>query len=266
MSIGDRVWRDLDNNGLLDAGENGIANVTLQLFEDTNSSGAFESGVDTLVDTTTTNATGHYEFDNLLPGNYLVVIPISNFGAGQALAGHTSSTGLNPVPNPNTDVDNDNNGAFLAGVGVVTTGVLTLTAGGEPDGAGGNANNRLDFGFAPQIDLAIDKTVNAATISAGQQVTYTLQVTNNGPSTAENVVVEDNLPDFMSIVSVTSDPDGTVTQTGDPAREIRDLRFLSFGSLANDHDCSHSGLSGRSDCRHQHGHRFRRRDRNRYDQ
>lgn len=229
MSIGDRVWRDLDNNGLLDAGENGIANVTLQLFEDTNSSGAFESGVDTLVDTTTTNATGHYEFDNLLPGNYLVVIPISNFGAGQALAGHTSSTGLNPVPNPNTDVDNDNNGAFLAGVGVVTTGVLTLTAGGEPDGAGGNANNRLDFGFAPQIDLAIDKTVNAATISAGQQVTYTLQVTNNGPSTAENVVVEDNLPDFMSIVSVTADPDGTVTQTGDPTREIE----VTYASLAS---------------------------------
>jgi len=229
MSIGDRVWNDLDNDGLLDVGESGIENVTLELYEDTNSSGAFEAGTDTLVDTTTSNATGNYTFDDLLPGEYLVVIPISNFGAGQALEGFTSSTGLAPVPAPNTDIDNDNNGTFLAGVGVVTTGALTLTAGGEPDGADGNANNRLDFGFAPQIDLAVDKTVNAATITAGQQVTYTLTVTNNGPATAENVLVEDNLPDFMTIVSVTADPDGTVVQTGNSAREI-EVAYPSLGS------------------------------------
>ena len=33
--IGDRVWKDLNGNGLQDPGEAGIAGVTLQLFQGT---------------------------------------------------------------------------------------------------------------------------------------------------------------------------------------------------------------------------------------
>jgi uncharacterized repeat protein (TIGR01451 family) len=227
MSIGNQVWRDTNNNGLLDPGETGISGALIELYEDTNSNGSFDSGIDTLIASTNTDASGNYLFENILPGDYLAVIPLSNFGAGQALEGHSASTGLDPVPAPNTDVDDDNNGVFLAGIGVITNGVLTLTAGGEPDGADGNSNLRLDFGFVPEMDLSVQKTANAGSFASGEEVTYTLLVTNDGPGVAENILVVDDLPDFMTVVSVTADPDGSVSEGG-PTGEVE----VTYASLA----------------------------------
>ena len=60
VSIGNHVWEDANGNGQQDAGEAGIAGVTVQLL---NASGA-------VVATTTTDAQGNYNFGNLLPGLY----------------------------------------------------------------------------------------------------------------------------------------------------------------------------------------------------
>ncbi len=228
MSIGNQVWLDSNNNGAIDGTETGIAGVSLELYQDTNTNGAYNPGVDTLVDTTTSaGAGGNYLFDNLLPGDYFVVLPTANFNTGGPLEGLGPSSGVAALPN--NDVDGDNNGVAVAGVGVVSAGVLTLASAGEPDGAGNNDNLRLDFLLTPQVDLQIEKTVGSPTVTAGNQVTYTLQVTNNGPATSNNVVVVDNLPDFMTIVSVTATPDGTVTQTGNATGEIQ----VTYPSLAS---------------------------------
>jgi len=53
-------------------------------------------------------------------------------------------------------------------------------------------------------DLMVTKTANSSTVIAGDIVTYTISVTNNGPSVAQNVVVNDNLPAGLSFVSATS--------------------------------------------------------------
>ena len=229
MSIGDQIWRDLNNDGVFDLSENGIAGVSVELYEDTNSNGVYDDGVDTLVATTVTDANGQYLFEDLLPGDYFAVIPLSNFAAAGPLEGHVASSIVDP---PNNDSNNLNKGVFLGGVGVVSSGILTLVAGGEPTDDGDsdpNTNLTLDFGFVPEFDLAITKQAHAPTVTAGQQVTYTLQVTNNGPGPAENVIVVDDLPDFMTIVSVTADPDGTVTLTGDSAGEV-EVTYASLGS------------------------------------
>jgi len=50
-------------------------------------------------------------------------------------------------------------------------------------------------------DLRIDKSDNPDPAVAGEQLTYTLDVTNDGPETAQDVVVTDELPDGVSFVS-----------------------------------------------------------------
>lgn len=65
--IGDTVWTDADADGVIDAGEAGIGGVQIQLLGDLNA----DSVPDFTLSTTTT-ATGTYEFTDLPPGNYTV--------------------------------------------------------------------------------------------------------------------------------------------------------------------------------------------------
>lgn len=221
MSIGSTVWKDVNNNGTLDSGETGIQGVDIDLYLDTNSSGGFNAG-DTLIGSDTTDASGVYQFDNLLPGNYIAVMPASNFTTGGALEGYVSSA--NP-DTPNNDVNNKSKAKDDSGGGAVSNGVLTLVAGGEPTNDGDsstNTNLSLDFGFTPQIDLEVTNTASAATYNAGQNVTYTLTVTNNGPAQADNVVVTDDVPNFLTFTAqnVTA-TGGTVTVTSNSSGELQ---------------------------------------------
>ncbi|NRA48168.1 MAG: carboxypeptidase regulatory-like domain-containing protein, partial [Phaeodactylibacter sp.] len=61
-SLGDFVWEDSNANGQQDAGEPGIENVTVTLLDSNGNT----------VATTSTDASGFYEFTGLAPGNYVV--------------------------------------------------------------------------------------------------------------------------------------------------------------------------------------------------
>ncbi len=54
------------------------------------------------------------------------------------------------------------------------------------------------------VDLSIDKSDNADPIAETAQITYTLEVANGGPDTANGVTVTDNLPNDLDFVSVES--------------------------------------------------------------
>ncbi|XZE35550.1 SdrD B-like domain-containing protein [Pirellulaceae bacterium SH501] len=212
MTIGDLVFADLDNDGLFDAsGANPdvpLANVTLQLFTDTNSNGTFDNGVDLQTTdgsgnpvSTTTNGSGIYQFTNVLPGSYFVVIPSSQFATGQAAAGYIASSTV-PVGQAN----NANTAANITGVGVVTA-LVTLAATAAPTDDGDTDNNTdlsNDIGLVPQYDLTIEKTSTATSAPAGTTITYTINARNDGPSPATDVSITDNIPDGIQIVSVTS--------------------------------------------------------------
>ena len=62
-------------------------------------------------------------------------------------------------------------------------------------------------------DLQIVKTPATQDVRAGENATFTLQVTNNGPSTADNVVVTDDLPSGMTTVPFNASPWVCVTPT-----------------------------------------------------
>ncbi|MFN8492179.1 MAG: SdrD B-like domain-containing protein [Caldilineaceae bacterium] len=148
LSLGNQVWNDANNNGLIDPGEVGIPNVTVNLYLDSNQDGVPDGPA---IATQQTNSGGYYLFTNLAPNGYIVeVIPP---------AGYTSSTGNNsePAPSPNTNLtDGDDNCTMINGV--ARTGSVTLTIGGAPlneqatpgipdTAADNNANYTVDCGF-----------------------------------------------------------------------------------------------------------------------
>ena len=61
IHLGDRVWEDNDHNGIQDFGEFGLAGVTVELYAN-----------NVLSTTTTTDAFGLYQFNNLSAGQYLL--------------------------------------------------------------------------------------------------------------------------------------------------------------------------------------------------
>jgi hypothetical protein len=65
-AIGDRVWEDLDADGVQDPGEEGMGGVRVRLFDDS----------DTELGSTVTNAEGKYEFRDLSYGEYHVEVDL----------------------------------------------------------------------------------------------------------------------------------------------------------------------------------------------
>jgi uncharacterized repeat protein (TIGR01451 family) len=78
-------------------------------------------------------------------------------------------------------------------------------------------------------ELSLAKTADVATAERGDTITYSLTTTNDGPSTAHNVVIEDRLPAGVELVSATS-PDG-VCIGGTPG-DLDDPVVCRLGSIA----------------------------------
>lgn len=94
-----------------------------------------------------------------------------------------------------------------AGIHVNTTGDLTSSSGNS-----GPASDTLTVN--PAADLSVSKTDDTDPIVAGNNLTYTVTITNNGPDDAANVVVTDTLPAGVTLVSTsgcTEDPAGVPT-------------------------------------------------------
>ncbi|MCO5197204.1 MAG: DNRLRE domain-containing protein [Anaerolineae bacterium] len=92
-AIGDTIWNDANGDGVQDPGEIGLGGITVTLYSDPDGDGVY----DTVVDTTTTDDSGHYIFDDLAPGAYVVAVDPTNLPAG-----------WNPTPTGDPDGDGDN--------------------------------------------------------------------------------------------------------------------------------------------------------------
>jgi protocatechuate 3,4-dioxygenase beta subunit len=159
LSIGNRVFADVNNNGIMDNAEAGIDGVHLALFEADavtgNPSGSAKA-------TAITDASGYYRFDGLAVGNYVVVVDQT---ISSAITGYRSSTGLSTNTTLSGDLA-DHGKDTLVSVDTVVNGIASVpvTIGwveaptGEPDvvvsgngahGPNGDAFDSLvlDFGF-----------------------------------------------------------------------------------------------------------------------
>lgn len=92
---------------------------------------------------------------------------------------------------------------------VLIRGTVAATATGTISNTASVASTTLDPNLSnnsatttttvsPLADLSIVKTANPSPVHAGAQLIYTLVITNNGPSTATNIIVTDNVPACFS--------------------------------------------------------------------
>lgn len=167
--VGDKVWNDVNQNGIQDPGELGIENVTVDLY----------NCIDlTVLQTTTTNVDGEYLFNDLTPDDYRVGFTLpTNFYFSPKESG--SDAALDSNPNTGTGI----------------TDCFTLVA--------GEFNETIDCGMYEVLnaDLAITIIVDDITPEDGDNITYTITVSNNGPGNATGVEVYDLLPAGLIFVS-----------------------------------------------------------------
>ncbi|WP_405055822.1 DUF11 domain-containing protein [Kribbella sp. NBC_01505] len=106
-----------------------------------------------------------------------------------------------------------------ATVSATATGTLVNTAtatSATPDPDKTNNTGRTTDNLSANADLAITKTAQPAPVQAGRPVTYTLTITNNGPSAAQSVTVSDPVPAPLTYASAKTsqgscdETDGTV--------------------------------------------------------
>lgn len=117
--LGDRVWNDVDGNGIQDLGESGIAGVTVTLYA---------SDGTTVITSTVTDANGNYLFTNLDAGNYIVGFSTIPNGLGFSPKNASGSTAANGSD---------------ASVTTGKTDVITLAA--------GDINMNVDAGLTPVL-------------------------------------------------------------------------------------------------------------------
>ncbi len=210
LVLGGTVWNDngagvggVRGNGTKDGTEAGVDGVSVTLFIDNGSTAGVWDNTDTQLTTILTSGGGNYSFTGLAAGDYIIRIDQDNFTAGGNVSLLTlqNSPITTPEPiDPDTNIDNDDNGARAPGDAAYSN-AITLAHNTEttPDGSGQlDINNTLDFGFfaadleptltataanptyvedAAAVDLY--STVDASTVEAGQTITsMTLTVTN----------------------------------------------------------------------------------------
>ena len=160
LVVGNLVFRDLDDDGRFEPGdgESGIDGVLVNLYVDVDQNGVVELVDGPPIASTVTGGGGLYQFSGLAPGFYGVEVALSNFESGGPLEQWVSSTAKEWVPD---DIDDDDNGFHVAGLGVSSSGVIELAVGLEPTGEDGDPNTNLtvDFGFRRALPPAIGNLV-----------------------------------------------------------------------------------------------------------
>jgi uncharacterized repeat protein (TIGR01451 family) len=149
--------------------------------------------------------------EDAVPAGYDMIMNIS---AGGTLTGSTITwSGL--AVNVGTPVELTFDAMVLEPTGIageyLNTAAITQSDLNDP--VPGN-NEDTEEVTPQQADLAITKTVNNATPNVGDQVTFTITITNNGPDEATGVEAVDQLPAGLTYVSDNPSQGGYVSGTG----------------------------------------------------
>jgi serine-aspartate repeat-containing protein C/D/E len=238
-SLGDQVWLDSDNNGVLN-NENGLDGVMVELFDCSNSTVIDIFGNE--VTSVFTNSSGMYNFTDLVPGDYRV-----KFTAPSGLSFTNANVGIDET----IDSDAEN---FDGDMG--TTSCITLGSGEQ--------NVDVDAGFvAPIAQCALDINATCAIIPSLQPVNFvcsdakpldTLSMIWDGQDNV-NIVAYYGKTDNTELTTRSNVNNGdVVTISGfagagnDIDWEVFNANGDSLGTSRFHMSCSDSGMNGPEDC------------------
>ncbi len=170
-SLGDFVWQDTNGNGLQETGELGLVNIVVTLFD----------GNGNILQTTKTDATGHYLFGNLAAGSYIVGFTLP----GDGYLFSPPKQGNDPA----VDSDAGQNGR---------SSVVQL-------GQGEN-NLTVDAGIFGPPNLSIQKSDNrnGVQVAPGESIIYSFVYTNAGVSDATGVILTEVVPQLTTFEAAKS--------------------------------------------------------------
>ncbi len=134
MTIGDRVWDDADWDGIQDAGEAGVPNVSVSLYN-TGDNGAAGDADDELIDSTTTDSSGAYAF-SVVAGDYHLEFEFDGTGTFTM-----QDAGSSDAADSDVDPDTGQTGVFTV---VAGRDDLTRDAGLVPDTDGDGTPDSID--------------------------------------------------------------------------------------------------------------------------
>lgn len=178
--VGNRIWKDADNDGIQDPGEDGVNGVVVELWKET-APATYTQVASTTSAADADQGNGYFLFSNNSVGsqtwmngetqvepdmNYEIRVSLANVTAADAscTAFTTANAGSDSSNDPNTDVTDSD--------GVVNTGVATIAFN---SGAYGVNNHSLDLGAisCPTISassngpLCVDETLNLSLTVTG---------------------------------------------------------------------------------------------------
>jgi uncharacterized repeat protein (TIGR01451 family) len=159
------------------------------------------------------NPDGRFLFVSNLISNQITVFGVNADGSLTEIAGSPFSGG--GLSEPQQMVTNSAGTCLFVNNIFGTVSVFSIAANGALSPVAGSpfpvgAPDSMAPGIAAypaascQVDLAVTKTASVTNAQVGQTVTFTVTITNNGPSTAFNVVAADTLPSNFAFVSCTT--------------------------------------------------------------
>jgi hypothetical protein len=229
MEIGNRVWSDLNGNGIQDANDPGIGNVTIELYADIDQNGVPDGAA---LATTTTAADGTWYFnesnvpdgDPSTPGSqrglraytgYVVRVGSSDWaagiGAGDLLGFTMTLSNVGGAGQPDVR-DND---ATLPMSNLPTIALKT--------GAPGDNNHSYDIGFLQSCSMVV--TSATPTACANNLYNLAVVVTYINPPSG-NITVNTNNGGTITVAATTSPQ--TITLTGLTADGVQDIDVTAF--------------------------------------
>ncbi len=208
LEIGNFVWYDADGDGIQSPSEAPVQGATVNLYD----------GAGNLLDSTTTGPDGEYYFNVDPTTGYVIRMDhADDFAAGGPL-----DRWILTVDSADADDDADSDGV---------PGADGFPEIAYSSGRAGANDHTLDFGYFQEdqiFDLALIKQLsdgtNLATVAPGDQVTFTITVTNQGALDATQIAVIDYLPNGLTL----ADPNWTDLGNG-TAQLATPIAFLAAG-------------------------------------